>query len=81
MKPIGKYIAITPIEEQIRSKSGLVLSGQDVSDFRYKKGVVSEPGTDVHGIKKGDTIYYDSMRVIALWLLILPTLSSRSLTL
>ena len=59
MKPIGKYIAITPIEEQIRSKSGLLLSGQDVSDFRYEKGVVSEPGTDVHGIKKGDTIYYD----------------------
>ena len=59
MKPIGKYIAITPIEEQIRSKSGLLLSGQDVSDFRYKKGVVSEPGTDVQGIKKGGTIDYD----------------------
>jgi co-chaperonin GroES (HSP10) len=59
MKPIGKYIAITPIDEEMKSKSGLILSGQDAKDFRYKKGIVKEVGTEVSGIKSLDTIYFD----------------------
>jgi co-chaperonin GroES (HSP10) len=59
MKPIGKYIAIKAIEEEIKTKSGLLLSGEDTSQLRYKKGIVVEPGTDVTSIKKGDVLYYD----------------------
>jgi co-chaperonin GroES (HSP10) len=59
MKPIGKYIAIEPIAEEIKTSSGLVLSAQDVGDFRYRKGTVVAPGTEVTQIKAGDVIFYD----------------------
>ena len=59
MKPIGKYIAITPIDEEMKSKSGLILSAQDARDFRYKRGVVNAVGTEVLGISASDTIYFD----------------------
>jgi len=35
MKPIGKYIIIKPIEEQLKSDSGLLLTSEDASNFRY----------------------------------------------
>ena len=60
MRPIGKYIAIKAIKEKITTGSGLLLSGQDVDDIRYKKAEVIAPGSDVSVIKKGDTVYYDS---------------------
>lgn len=59
MKPIGKYIVIKTIDETITTESGLVLSGQDIDQFRYKKGEVVEPGTDVSVIEKGAVLYYD----------------------
>ena len=59
MKPIGKYIIVAQVDESITTDSGLVLSGEDVSQFRYKRGVVVEPGTEVNHIIKGDKIYYD----------------------
>ena len=59
MKPIGKYIVIKTIKEELKTESGLLLSAQDVSDFRYRKGQVIKPGTDVNVINEGDLIYYD----------------------
>ena len=59
MKPIGKYIVVAQIDEGVTTESGLVLSGEDVNQFRYRRGVVIEPGTDVSSIVKGDKIYYD----------------------
>ena len=59
MKPIGKYIIIKSIKEELKTDSGLLLSAQDASDFRYKKGEVIKEGTDVNVIKKGDIVYYD----------------------
>jgi len=59
MKPIGKYIVIKTIKEELKTKSGLLLSAQDASEFRYKKGEVIKEGTDVKVIKSGDIIYYD----------------------
>ena len=38
MQPIGKYIAIKTIEEEIKTNSGLILSGEDANQFRYKRG-------------------------------------------
>ena len=61
MRPIGKYILINAIYEEIETGSGLVLSAEDVNAIRYKKGVVIESGTEVTAITKGDTIYYDAM--------------------
>jgi len=60
MKPIGKYILIKTIEETITAASGLILSADDASQLRYKKGIVVKPGTDVQEIKEGNDIYYDT---------------------
>jgi co-chaperonin GroES (HSP10) len=59
MKPIGKYIVIKTIEEEIKTSSGLLLSAEDASQMRYKKGKVVKPGSTVEVIKENDEIYYD----------------------
>jgi len=59
MKPIGKYIVIKTIEEEIKTISGLLLSSEDANQLRYKKGVVVKPGSDVDAIKENDSIFYD----------------------
>jgi len=60
MKPIGKYIVIKRINEELKTESGLLLSAQDASEFRYRKGEVVKQGTDVSVINSGDLIYYDA---------------------
>jgi co-chaperonin GroES (HSP10) len=59
MKPIGKYIIIKKIKEELKTESGLLLSNQDASNFRYKKGKVIKAGTQVTVINSEDIIYYD----------------------
>ena len=59
MKPIGKNIIIKTIEEEIKTSSGLLLSSEDASKLRYKKGRIVEIGTDVIAIEKDSEIYYD----------------------
>lgn len=59
IQPIGKYIVIKTVEEEVKTSSGLLLSSDDVSQMRYKRGVVVKPGTDVEVIKEDDNIYYD----------------------
>ncbi len=59
MKPIGKYIVIKTIEEEIKTSSGLLLSAEDASQMRYKKGLVIKPGSTVEVINENDEIYYD----------------------
>jgi co-chaperonin GroES (HSP10) len=58
-KVIGKNIVIKSIEEEVRTEAGLILSAKDVNGFRYKKGLVVMPGTEVLNILAGDEIYYD----------------------
>ena len=59
MKPINKYLLIQPVTEEIKTDSGLLLSGEDKNQFRYKKANVIEASDLVETIKKGDKIYYD----------------------
>jgi co-chaperonin GroES (HSP10) len=59
MKAIGKNIVIKSIEEEVKTSSGLVLSGEDTNQLRYKRGIVMNSGTEVHAIKAGDEVYYD----------------------
>ncbi len=59
MKPINKYILITPIEEELKTSGGMLLSDEDAKGFRYKKGEVVKEGTTVTTIKEGDKIFYD----------------------
>ena len=59
MKPIGKNIIITPVEEEIKTNSGLLLSAEDMNQLRYKKALVIKVGSDVQVIKEGQMINYD----------------------
>ena len=59
MKPIGKNIVIKTIDEEVKTSSGLLLSAEDASGFRYKKCQVVKPGNEVEVIGEGDMIYYD----------------------
>lgn len=43
----------------MKTESGLLLSGEDANEFRYSKGLVINPGTNVDTVKQGDVIYYD----------------------
>jgi len=59
MKPIGKYIIVKDIQENVKTESGLILSGEDTNQLRYKRAEVVAPGTDVSVINEGDELYYD----------------------
>lgn len=59
MRPIGKYILVKNIDEEIKTESGLLLSANDASELRYKKAEIVVPGTDVSVVKSGDVVYYD----------------------
>lgn len=59
MKPIGKYIVVKIIDEEVKTESGLILSGEDANQLRYRRAIVHKPGTDVSVIHEGDEIYYD----------------------
>jgi len=68
MKPIGKYVIIKPIEEELKTESGLILTKQDADEFRYKKGTVVESGTDVSEVNKNEVIYYDKSAGFSLFI-------------
>jgi co-chaperonin GroES (HSP10) len=59
MQPINKYLVVNPVEEQITTASGLLMTSSDTDGLRYRKGVVVKPGTNVDCVKEGDVIYYD----------------------
>lgn len=59
LKPIGKFLVIKIVEEELKTQSGMILSAEDVNQFRYKRAIVVASGTDVSNIKKDDEIYYD----------------------
>lgn len=59
MRPIGKYIVVKDIQEEVRTESGLILSGEDANQLRYRKAEVIAPGTNVDVIDEGDELYYD----------------------
>jgi co-chaperonin GroES (HSP10) len=59
MQPIGKFLVIKIVEEELKTQSGMILSAEDANQFRYKRAIVLASGTDVSNIKKDDEIYYD----------------------
>jgi len=59
MRPIGKYIIVKDIQEEIKTESGLILSGEDANQLRYRRAEVIAVGTDVDVIDEMDELYYD----------------------
>jgi co-chaperonin GroES (HSP10) len=59
MKPISKYILLKPINEEIKTESGILLTNDEAQRRRYHKGEVISVGNEVQTIKSKDVIYYD----------------------
>lgn len=59
MKPIGKFIVLKDVVEEVETSSGLVLGSDDVEQLRYRKGTIVKSGTEVSHINEGDVVYYD----------------------
>ena len=59
MRPIGKYIILKTISEEVKTGSGLLLSGEDAAQMRYAIGTVYRVGELATTIKEEDQVYYD----------------------
>jgi co-chaperonin GroES (HSP10) len=60
MKAIGSFIIVRKVKEDIKSKSGLIVTDAHDMKIRYKLAEVISVGSDVKDLKQGDQIYYDS---------------------
>lgn len=59
MRVLGKYIVILPVNDEVVTDSGLILSAEEANiNARYRKAKVHQPGDDVK-IEAGAEIYYD----------------------
>lgn len=59
MRVLGKYIVIRPVNDEVVTDSGLILSAEEANiNARYRKAVVHISGDDVN-IESGAAIYYD----------------------
>lgn len=59
MKAIGLNLVTKAIKEEMRTESGILLSGDDAKNMRYGKALIVSVGDEVKGVSEGDTIYYD----------------------
>jgi len=66
MKPIGKYIIAVLTDNEVKTDSGLILSGEEVNQFRYKRGGVVETGTDAKDMVKGEKSYFDKSQTFTM---------------
>ena len=61
MKAIGRNLIIEVIKQGVaETKGGLLLGEKQREDIRYAEAKVLSTGSDVVGVKKNDTIYFDN---------------------
>lgn len=60
MKAIGSHVVLRKKEEEIKSKSGLILTEANEINIRYKLAEVVSAGDDVKDLSQGDSVYFDS---------------------
>ena len=60
MKAIGTHVIVRKVKEEIKSKSGLIVTDAHDMKIRYKLAEVLSVGDDVKDLKEGDQVYYDS---------------------
>jgi len=60
MKAIGTNVLVRKTVEEVKSKTGLILSEVNEKDIRYKLAEVVSAGEDVKDLSSGDSVYYDS---------------------
>lgn len=60
MKAIGSFVVIKKQPEEVKNKTGLIITEYVDKDIRYKLAEVISVGESVKGLQQGDKIYYDS---------------------
>ena len=60
MKAIGSHVVLRKKEEEVKSKSGLILTEANEMNIRYKLAEVVSAGDDVKDLSQGDSVYFDS---------------------
>ena len=60
MKAIGTNVVVRKTLEEVKSKTGLILSEVNEKDIRYKLAEVVSAREDVKDLSSGDSVYYDS---------------------
>ena len=60
MKAIGRNLIIEKVKEgTTKTKGGLLLAENHIDDIRYVEAKILSIGTEVEGVKEGDSIFYD----------------------
>lgn len=69
-RAVGNYLIITELaQEETTTKSGVLLSANDIKNQRHKRASVVSVGNDVKApIKAGDVIWYDKAGSFSLYL-------------
>jgi co-chaperonin GroES (HSP10) len=63
MRAINNYILVEEVNRQEKTESGILLSGADKENFRYKFGRVLNVGEEVgQVVSKDDEIFFDKSR-------------------
>jgi len=60
MKALGSFVVLKREKEEVKKKSGLIMTEFTDKDIRYKLASVVSVGEKVVGLSKGDKVYYDS---------------------
>ena len=59
MKALGSYIVLKREKEEVKKKSGLIMTEYTEKDIRYKLAEIISVGDSVVGLERGDKVYYD----------------------
>lgn len=60
MKAIGRNLIIEKVKEgTTKTKGGLLLAENHRDDIRYVEAKILSIGTEIEGVKEGDSIFYD----------------------
>jgi co-chaperonin GroES (HSP10) len=59
MKAIGSFVVLRKLEEEVKSKSGLIVTESSDNKIRYKLAEVLAVGEDVKELSEGDKVYFD----------------------
>lgn len=60
MKALGEFVVLRKEQEEVKSKSGLIMTEYTDKDIRYKLAEVVSVGEKVIGLNSGDKVYFDS---------------------
>ena len=59
MKALGSYIVLKKEKEEVKKKSGLIMTELTENDIRYQLAEIISVGDSVVGLEEGDKVYYD----------------------